>query len=75
MSDEKVVPFTGISRIDQPADKILEQALAHGLENVVIVGYDKDGDEFFLSSYADGANVLWHFERAKYKLMQLTEEM
>lgn len=64
-----VVTFRGITKLDLPPDRILEDALGK-LEGVVILGYTKEGDEFFASSYADGGNVLWLLERLKKQLLE-----
>lgn len=53
----KVIPFTGITRLDLPADRILENNKGE-LAGVVIMGWDHDGNEVFASSYADGGTVL-----------------
>lgn len=72
---ENVVEFTGITRLDLPVEKILKRAEEAGLTEIVILGYDADGDEFFSSSLADGGSVLWHLERAKHHLMRCTDDM
>lgn len=64
-----VVTFSGITKLDLPPDRILEDAIGK-LEGVVILGYTKEGDEFFASSYADGGNVLWLLERLKKQLLE-----
>jgi hypothetical protein len=66
----KVVTFTGITKLDLPADRILENAIGE-LDGVVILGYQKDGEEFFASSYADGGDVLWLLERCKKQLLEI----
>lgn len=63
----KVIPFTGITRLDLPADRILEGA-AGKLEGVVI-GYDHEGEMYAASSYADGGTVLWLLEKCKRSLL------
>lgn len=68
----KVVNFTGITKLDLPADRMLEAATGQ-LEGVVILGYDKEGKEYFASSYADGGTVLWLMERCKAKLLEVIE--
>ena len=68
-----VVRFTGISKLDMPADHVLESALGK-LEGVVVLGYDKDGQEYFASSYADGGDMLWLLERAKKALLEVADE-
>jgi hypothetical protein len=71
-----VVLFPGVTKLDLPADRVLEQALTKGvLERVVVIGVTKDGDEYFASSMADGADVVWYMERAKHKLMKIVDEM
>lgn len=70
---DNVVPFGGITRLDVEPSRVLEQAAQAGLSSVVIIGYDADGGEYFASSYADGGDVLWHLERAKFKLMVIAD--
>ena len=66
----KVIPFTGITRLDMPPDQILEAAKGR-LEGVVIVGYGIDGEEYFASSYADGGTVNWLLDRCKLELLSI----
>ena len=66
----KIIPFTGITKLDMPPDRILEAAVGE-LEGVVIMGWDKDGKEYFASSYADGGTVLWLAERLKKMLLEV----
>ena len=65
----KVIPFTGVTTLNIPPDRVLEQAMGR-MEGVVIMGWDADGNEYFASSYADGGTVLWLMERCKALLMQ-----
>lgn len=60
------------SRLNIDPDKILKSALDK-LTDVVICGVDKEGNEYFASSVADGGDILWYLERCKYKLMKNTE--
>jgi hypothetical protein len=60
--------FNGITRLDLPADRVLDNA-PRGMEGVVIMGYDKDGNEYFASSWADGGTPLWLIERFKHQLI------
>jgi hypothetical protein len=69
----KVIPFTGITKLDMPPDLVLEQAKTK-LEGVVIIGFDTDGGEYFASSYADGGTVLWLLERLKLQLLQVPDD-
>jgi len=73
--DDKVVILDVITRLDIPAERILEQAIKHGMEDVVISGHDKNGEFYFASSIADGAQSLWLLERSKHKLMMMADEL
>ena len=72
MSDN-VLPFGGITRLDIDPDRVLTSAVGN-LECVVIVGLGKDGEEYFASSMADGADALWYLERCKKKLLEIGDE-
>ncbi len=63
-----VIPFTGITRLNYDPDLILENTKGK-LEGFVICGYDKEGKEYFASTYADGGEVLWLLERMKMCLL------
>lgn len=63
-----VIELNMITRLDLPADRVLEAAIGK-LDKVVILAYDKDGNEYFASSVADGGTVLWLMERCKVCLM------
>jgi len=64
----KVVGFTGVTTLNSNPESVLENAKGK-LDGVVILGYDKDGEEWFASSYADGGDTLWLMERLKLKLL------
>lgn len=65
----KVVLFHGITKLNLPPDRILEGAIGE-LDSVVILGFDKSGEEYFATSYADGGDVLWLLERLKKRLLE-----
>jgi hypothetical protein len=68
-----VVNFTGVTRLDLDPMRVLEAAKGVGLTEVVIVGVDADGNEYFSSSVADGAQANWHLQRAQWRLMQIVD--
>lgn len=68
-----VVELPIVTRLDLDPQRVLAGALEDGMTEVVIIGYDKDGDEVFRSSLADGADAFWHLERAKLKLLRVGE--
>lgn len=53
---------------DRPA-LVLRQALDHGCDPVIVLGYDKRGHEYFAASCADAHQILWLIERLKAKLL------
>lgn len=69
----KVIAFTGITKLDLPPDRILEGAVGK-LDTVLILGWDKDGNEYFARSAADGGTNLWLMERCKLRLLDVGTE-
>ncbi len=70
----EVIRFNGVTRLDTDPELVLESAVGQ-LESVVILGYTKDGEEYFSSSLADGADVLWLLERLKKQLLEVPEDL
>ena len=67
MSKAKIFPIGGITKLNMPPDKILEGAKGQ-LEGVVLIGFDKDGELYAASSYADGGDLMWLLEACKRKM-------
>lgn len=65
----QVLRFRGVTRLDLPVDRILDAARDESLGCVIVIGYDGSGEEYFASSIADGADVLWLLERTKQRLL------
>lgn len=59
--------------IDTKAEKVLQAALGK-LERVVIAGIDKDGNEYFASSMADGGDTIWYLERCKLQVLTASDD-
>ncbi len=74
MSDDNVVEFGGITKVDLDPDRLLQKAIGR-LSEVVILGFDKDNNEWFASSKADVGDIIYHLERAKHRLMNIIDEM
>lgn len=68
-----VVDFPGITKLDIPAERILDRAVKADLTDVVVIGYTKEGERYFASSYASGPEVLWLLENAKHDLITVVE--
>lgn len=73
-----VVPLGCITRLDIPAERVLRAALERGddtpgaaLKDVVIIGFDEDGDFYFASSKGDGGTVLWLMALAQKQLLEI----
>lgn len=69
----KVVQLNGITRLDLPPDRILNDAIGQ-LESVAIIGYDTQGNEYFATNLADGGTVLWLLERSKKSLLEIIDD-
>lgn len=67
---DKVIPLNCITKLGIPVDRVLEAAKGE-LDSVILIGYDKDGGEYFSSTIADGGEVLWLIERAKKLLLDI----
>lgn len=70
-----VVDLGIISRLDLPAERILNAAQQAELQDVVVIGYDADGELYVRASNAAGPEVLWLLERARRKLHQVTDDL
>jgi len=70
---DNVIPFNGVTSLDIDPDMMLKNA-AGTLDSVIIIGYDKEGDEYFASSLADGPEVLWLLERMKKALLEVDSD-
>lgn len=57
-----------------PAKDVLEDAESAGLTDAVVLGWDKAGNMYFKSSYADGPNVLWLLEQARDAVLEAGRE-
>ena len=64
-----VVQFKGITKLDIDPNLVVNEIKNERLDSVIVLGYDKDGNEYFASSLADGGDVLWLLERMKIMLL------
>ena len=65
----KLINFTGVTRLDTPSERVIEALKEEELEGIVVMGYTKDGQTYFASSYADGGTVIWLIEQMKHELL------
>lgn len=68
----KILEWNGITRLDLDPQKVLRKAIDAKPTEVVIIGYDADGNFYFASSKADGPSVLWDLEQAKRMLLSVS---
>lgn len=64
----KIIPLGCITRLDLPVERVLEQAKVQ-MQNVVIMGWDQDGELYFASTFADGGEIMWLLEKCKAALL------
>lgn len=72
--ENNVTIMEGVTRLSIPVERVLNAALDTQLTSVVILGEYEDGTEYFASSDASGPETLWKLQKAKYKLMKITED-
>lgn len=71
--DDNVVVLGMPTKLDIPPDRVLTAAVGN-LETVMVIGYDKDGGEYFAASSADRALLVWILERAKHNLLVMADD-
>lgn len=69
---DNVVDLPVVTKLDLDPDRVLRK-LEGKLSRFVLVGYDKEDQEFLSSTIADGPEVLWLLERAKMQLLNIVD--
>lgn len=74
MSDlpENVVLLPTVTTLELDPDLVLREAVGK-FEQVIVIGYDKNGEECCVSSIADGAEMLWLLARYQKKLLEIPD--
>ena len=67
-SMNNIIQLPVVTKLDLNADRVLENLIGK-LDGFVLAGWDKEGNEFFSSTFADGGDVLWLVERLKLSLL------
>jgi len=62
----------GETRLDLEPDKVLTGAVGK-LSEVVVVGYEANGDFYFASTRASGPDTLWLLAQAQRRLLEISE--
>ena len=69
---ENVVGAGIVTNLNIDPSRVLAAALEEGLSDVVVLGYNTDGNEYFASSIADGGTTLWLIEQGKKALLNVS---
>ncbi len=65
-----LVYLGGVTKLDIPVSRVLNAASEEDLDTVILMGYTKDGEEYFACSVADGGTCLWMIEKFKAQLLK-----
>ncbi len=57
------------TRLDIPAERVLQAAIDSQLKNVVLIGIDENDAYYFASSLANKETILWLVEAFKKELL------
>ena len=68
----EILDFTGTTKGDIDPDAILEAAKGR-VSDVILLGYDENGEEYFASAKADVTAILWLLKRYEKYLLELPE--
>lgn len=66
--EDNVVEFSGETRHEIPADKVLTAALGK-LSTALVIGWDEEGGYYFASTTGHGGEIVWLLEVTKKALM------
>lgn len=64
-----IIPIGTVTKLDSDVRLVLESA-KDKLEGCVLIGFDKDGELYCASSYADGGTLLWLLEACKRRMYE-----
>lgn len=70
---DNFIPFSGLTKLKTDADDCLE-ANKGILDDVIIIGFDTEGEFYFAGNTSDGGIIIWLLERAKKQLLEVEIE-
>lgn len=70
-----IVQWNGITKLDLPPELILTEGLETDLEHVLLLGWTKDGQFYFASTFAGAPENLYLMERARHELMKMVDRL
>jgi len=65
-----IVAFPGPTTADIPADQVLQAAIDHGMEDVIVIGWTTDGDLYAATSGGSVGDNLLLLELARRNLIE-----
>lgn len=68
---DNVVELDVVIKLDIPVERVIRWAGEAGLTEIVVLGFDADGEFYFASSKADSGDVLYPLEVAKLRLLNV----
>ncbi len=69
----EVIELAVTTKLDLPVERVIKRAAEASLTEIVVVGFDEDGELFFAATKADAGAVIWQLEMAKYRLLKLCD--
>lgn len=69
-----VIDLHATTTQDIPAERVIEGALAEGLESVVVLGFHESGEFYFGANKADVAHVLFALKWAEHRIMEAVDD-
>ena len=66
--------FSGQTTVDTPANDLLEVAKLWGMEKVMVIGFDDDGDLCFGGNFSDHPLINFMLDKAKQSLLSDAED-
>lgn len=72
--NDNVIDFPGGTTVDIPAEKILKAAIEADLGDCVVMGWTKDGDEYFAGTTSDLRTVQFLANRLIHQTNMMADE-
>jgi hypothetical protein len=66
---DNVVPFTGSTFLDLPAEDVLEGALEAGLDLAIVIGFKQDGSLYCASTTGSLLEILGTLDMARFSYL------
>jgi hypothetical protein len=66
---DNVVPFTGSTFLDLPAEDVLEGALEAGLDLAIVIGFKQDGSLYCASTTGSLLEILGTLDMARFQYL------